>query len=77
MKLTNHEKLLVALHPYRGATMSTKEIWEITHKKFPEFKRTSCLPNDHSQVGNKGACSCVNSARTLVYKIGPNQYQVA
>lgn len=77
MKLTNHEKMLVALHPYRNATMTTKEILEIVNRKFPEFKRTSCLPNDHSQVGNKGACSCVGTMRMLVYRVGANLYKIA
>ena len=74
--LTNHEMLLVALHPYKGQTLKLSIIKSILLSKFPKFNLGSFLPNDHSQIGNKSCCSCVGTQRQLFIKVKRSTYQI-
>jgi hypothetical protein len=75
-KLTHHEMLLVALHSYKGQILSATEIKNIVIAKFPEVKVRCILPNDHSDIGNLRACSCVGTDRQLLVNVGRATYHI-
>ena len=76
MKLTNHDMLLVALHPYRGSDLSLSVMQKIVLSRFPQFNLGSLQPNDHSQLGNKNCCRCVGTNRQLFVNVGRATYHI-
>lgn len=74
--LTIHEMYHEAMWPHLNRTLSTSEIGEIVLHKFPDFNLGSNLPNDHSDIGNKGQCWCAKSNQRIFNKISHGRYQV-
>lgn len=56
--------------------LSSGEIKEIVMHTVPEFNPGSHLPNDHSQIGNKGACKCARTERRLFDRLTSGKYLV-
>jgi len=76
MKLTNHDMLLIALHPYKMQRLTLSKMKEIVLKRFPNFNIGSLQPNDHSQKGNKCCCKCVGTKRQLLVNVGRGTYHI-
>ena len=63
--MTNHDMFAMALKPYQGRKLKTKEIGVIVCDAFPEFSEGSIRPNDHGE-GNKSPCWCARSGERLL-----------
>lgn len=75
-KLSHHEMLLVVLNSYKGLTLTASEIKELVIERFPETNVRCILPNDHSDIGNLRACSCVGTERQLFRNVGRATYYI-
>jgi hypothetical protein len=73
--MTNHDRLVSALKPYRGKTLTTSDIRHIAKRAFPEFNLRSILPNDHAE-GNKCPCSCAGTTVRIFDKVTRGSYTV-
>jgi hypothetical protein len=73
--MTNHDRLVSALKPYRGKTLTTSDIGHIVKYAFPEFNLGSLLPNDHAE-GNKSPCSCAGTTGRIFDKVTRGSYTV-
>lgn len=73
--MTNHEMFAIALKPYQGKKLTTKEIGVIVCDAFPEFSEGSMLPNDHAG-GNKNPCWCAGSGERLLDRVERGVYLV-
>jgi hypothetical protein len=75
-KFSHHEMLLIVLNSYKGQTLTASEIKELVIARFPDINVRCILPNDHSDVGNLRACSCVGTDRQLFKNVGRATYYV-
>lgn len=75
-RLTNHEKLKIALSDHVGETLQTNKIGSIVSTKNKDFKKGSNLPNDHSDIGNDGQCWCAKTKHRIFDKVKHGHYYV-
>ena len=74
-----HEEFKQAMGPYRGRTLATSRINEITggDPALTQHLRTHPFPSDHcNNHTNKGACECACSEDAIFEKVERGVYRV-
>lgn len=74
-RLTNHDKIQIAVCLKRGEILSTADIRQLVLEAYPNFNEGSLLPNDHGN-GNAGQCPCAGTPRQIFKKTEKGMYLV-
>jgi hypothetical protein len=72
--MTNHERILEAVKAYRGQTLLTCRIEELSVAQ--GTNRRSVRPNDHAHKDHKGHCTCADSANRIFDQVERGLYRV-
>jgi hypothetical protein len=55
---TDHDRFVKLFKSRSGQVLKREQIIDIVQKAHPTLARSSIMPSDHDNIGNKGECGC-------------------
>ena len=72
----DHYRFVALFNSRKGQTFARNTIIDIVQAAHPHLQRSSIMPSDHDNVGNKGECGCRKSKQNVFDRIGRGMYKV-
>lgn len=72
----DHNRFVALFKSRSGQTLERKTIIDIVQASYPSLQRSSIMPSDHDNIGNKGECGCRWSKDNVFERVGHGIYKV-
>ncbi len=73
---TDHDRFVNLFKSGKGRTLTRKQIIDIVQSSHPALERSSIMPSDHDDRGNKGECGCRKFNDHVFERVGRGIYKV-
>ena len=73
---TDHDRFVKLFRSRSGQKLERKKIIDIVQAAYPNLERSSIMPSDHDDKGNKGECGCRKFNDHVFQRVGYGIYKV-